>query len=277
MVSQQVRMRRYDIIHFHYPYDEGLGVIFAAKMFNIPTVATIFGGMIVEASERNPKTIPFLRYVINNTDAPFSITEISRKVTLNLGGIEKFIRVIPVGVDYEKYSSFEVEKKEFRRNLGISDDERVVLLVGPEFDKGIVESLINLSEKLGIRDRVIFTGEVSEEFLISCYKVSDLLVSYPRTQITTAIMPVVEAVASGITVVAASIGALSEYIIDGKNGFLIKPNEPEVLAEKIMDIMTNPKNNKIDRSIARQKFSWSVISKRFIEIYMNLIETKRRK
>jgi glycosyltransferase involved in cell wall biosynthesis len=46
----------------------------------------------------------------------------------------------------------------------------------------------------------------------------------------------IEAMASGIPVIASNIGGLKEIIENGKNGFLIEQKNPEILAKKIIQI-----------------------------------------
>jgi len=51
---------------------------------------------------------------------------------------------------------------------------------------------------------------------------------------------VVEAIASGLPVVASNVGGIPESVIDGYNGFLIQPSDPKVLAIKILDLINDP-------------------------------------
>ena len=44
---------------------------------------------------------------------------------------------------------------------------------------------------------------------------------------------VLEAMASGLFVISTGVGALSEVIEDGVNGFIVKPENPQELAEKM--------------------------------------------
>ncbi|HDK81978.1 MAG TPA: glycosyltransferase, partial [Nitrospirae bacterium] len=48
---------------------------------------------------------------------------------------------------------------------------------------------------------------------------------------------VMEAMASGVPVVATDVGGVSELVIDGETGFLVPSQTPELLAEKISILM----------------------------------------
>jgi glycosyltransferase involved in cell wall biosynthesis len=53
-------------------------------------------------------------------------------------------------------------------------------------------------------------------------------------------MVVLEAWARGRTVIAHRIGALPELIVDGENGFLVEPFQPQLLAEKLNHAFNSP-------------------------------------
>lgn len=72
-------------------------------------------------------------------------------------------------------------------------------------------------------------------------------------------LPVLEAISLGCAVISTNSLGVNDIIVDGKNGFLVEPKNPELLAEKIIKVM---ENKKIETEIAlsglsRSKdFSW---------------------
>ncbi len=48
-----------------------------------------------------------------------------------------------------------------------------------------------------------------------------------------------EAMAAKLPVIATNVGAVPEIIEDGKNGFVVEPRKPELLAQKIKELMDN--------------------------------------
>ena len=50
----------------------------------------------------------------------------------------------------------------------------------------------------------------------------------------------IEAMSVGTPVIASNVGGISEVIRDGIDGFLVPPNEPKILADKICYIFQNP-------------------------------------
>jgi glycosyltransferase involved in cell wall biosynthesis len=53
-----------------------------------------------------------------------------------------------------------------------------------------------------------------------------------------------EAMAHKLPVVATKIGAIPEMIIDGKNGYLVEPDRPQQLAEKLIELIGSPEQCK---------------------------------
>jgi len=64
---------------------------------------------------------------------------------------------------------------------------------------------------------------------------------------------VIEAMCYGIPPIVTSVGGLPELVEDGKSGYVIAPNDPLALAEKIMDLYQHPETKKRLGQKARQR------------------------
>ena len=51
---------------------------------------------------------------------------------------------------------------------------------------------------------------------------------------------IVEALAAGLPIISTDQGAISESVIEGKNGFIVETNSPEQIADKIIFLINNP-------------------------------------
>ena len=57
-------------------------------------------------------------------------------------------------------------------------------------------------------------------------------------------MVVLEAMAAAKPIVATDVGGVSEAVIDGLNGFLVRPRDPDSMAKAILRLLRNPNEAK---------------------------------
>lgn len=98
--------------------------------------------------------------------------------------------------------------------------------------------LEQLAAQLGIADRVTFTGRVDDEVLRDAYTRATVL-AMPSTAELQSIVTM-EAMSSGLPVVAANAMALPHLVKDGDNGYLFAPDNAADLAAKLERILTLP-------------------------------------
>jgi len=83
---------------------------------------------------------------------------------------------------------------------------------------------------------------------------------------------VVEAMASGIPVVTVDSGAVSEYILDGVNGYLVPPNDIEGLADGIHKALSSNNTEIIKRTLRdAQQFSLDQGCQNLNDYYQQLL------
>ena len=89
---------------------------------------------------------------------------------------------------------------------------------------------------LGIGDRVVFHGRVSEEELRATYTKADVFAIASIAELQS--IATMEAMASGLPVVAANAVALPHLVHDGENGYLFTPGDADEMAEKLRLVLT---------------------------------------
>ena len=91
-------------------------------------------------------------------------------------------------------------------------------------------------------------------------------------------MTVVEAMACGLPVIASSVGGIPESVVDGKNGFLIPPQAPSLLAAKILELIENPglrtAMGRHSRKIAEEKYGLRKMCKTIEESIDDSVKAK---
>jgi glycosyltransferase involved in cell wall biosynthesis len=88
----------------------------------------------------------------------------------------------------------------------------------------------------------------------------------------------VEAMASGIPVVTVDSGAVSDYIIDSVNGYLVPPNDAEKLANTLQKALQSDNQEMIQCALQGAKqFSIEQTCQNLHEYYQNLFDFWKNK
>lgn len=96
-------------------------------------------------------------------------------------------------------------------------------------------NLVKLSKKLGIEKEVIFTGFVADKDLPFLYRIADIFAIASIAELQS--IATMEAMASGLPVVAAKAMALPELVHHGKNGYLFIEGDAKTLSNQIVKIL----------------------------------------
>lgn len=159
--------------------------------------------------------------------------------------------------------------------LALLDDHLRLTLVDDGMpDKTLAPSLV---KDLGLEQRVVFTGKVSDEELVRLY-CSARLVVIPSLYEGFG-LPAAEAMACGAPVVATTAGALPEVVEDGVSGLLIPPASPQALAHAIKKLIND---DHLSRSLssagisrATQLFGWRPTAERTLEAYHQILQKNK--
>jgi glycosyltransferase involved in cell wall biosynthesis len=102
-------------------------------------------------------------------------------------------------------------------------------------DGPLEKTLRQTSRDLGIYGVMHFAGQRDDVPALlkelDCFALPSLWEGFP--------IVILEAMAAGVPVVATDIPGNDESIHSGKNGWLVPPNNPQALAERVVDLLTN--------------------------------------
>lgn len=144
------------------------------------------------------------------------------------------------------------------------------LLVGPDW--GYRAELESLASRLGIRDQVIFTGELDEQELLRAYGLCELVILPSLGEATG--LTILEAMAAEKPVVASRLPTIAEFVKNGRDGLLFEPGDIKMLEDSVVMVMNNQelKQRLIEngRRIARQR-DWSRIAGLVEKIYEQIL------
>ncbi len=90
---------------------------------------------------------------------------------------------------------------------------------------------------------------------------------------------ILEAMASGLPVVATSVGGNPELVMHGQTGTLVPPSDPNKMALAIHDYVLNPEKGKLQGSAARMRveqfFGLDTMVKKYMDLYDRALERSR--
>lgn len=255
--------RRYDIIHCHFGWNGRR----ALTMRNLGAlegpIVTTFHGYDANLLPR-VEGLDLYKELFKHGELFTVGSEFMRERILSLGAPKTRIAKLPMGVDVSKFRATECWKREtgtFRlltvarlvevkgigyalRAIALIRDEGLKLRYLIAGDGPLRAELEELAIRLDIAGIVQFRGRVTQEEAISLYERADaFLLPSIRTQSgEEENQPVVlaEAQASGLPVIATSIGGITESMRDRESGILVPPRNPEALASAILHIAQHP-------------------------------------
>lgn len=100
--------------------------------------------------------------------------------------------------------------------------------------------LLNLTKKLQLEKHVQFLGWIGNKELDAYYKKASIIV-VPTVSSEAFGLVILEAMRVGRPVIGTNVGGIPEIIDDGVNGYLVEPENPEQIAEKVMKLFSEEK------------------------------------
>ncbi|MDO8676323.1 MAG: glycosyltransferase [Candidatus Azambacteria bacterium] len=97
------------------------------------------------------------------------------------------------------------------------------------------QNLETLAEKLGVKKSITFTGFIPDKDFQNIYRIADIFVIASIAELQSIVT--MEAMASGLPVVAVNAMALPELVRDGENGYLFPDGDSKILAEKVLAVL----------------------------------------
>jgi glycosyltransferase involved in cell wall biosynthesis len=136
------------------------------------------------------------------------------------------------------------------------------------------ESLEETAHSLGINNRIKFLGWQSKSALVECYRRANLFV-YPSRHEG---MPnvVLEAMASGLPVIASEIAGNEELVLPGETGLLVPPENIEDLRAAIRELILDHQRRKIMGAAAQKRveeqYTWAGTAQQYLELLNTALE-----
>jgi glycosyltransferase involved in cell wall biosynthesis len=300
-----MRRERPHIVHTHTAKAGLLGRL-AARLAGVPVIAHTFHGHVLHGyygPAKNRLLRRMERSLARFTDRLVTVSEEVKRDLVGYGvaAAEK-ITVIPLGFDLEPFLSSSTRRGEFRRELGVGGESRLVGIVGRIFpiknhrlfldaaamiaagnravrfvivgDGALRAALERQAKDLGIADRVLFTGWRRD--LPRIYADLDVLAVSSDNEGTP--VSAIEAMAAGCPVVATRVGGLPDLIDDHKTGRLVPPRDASALSTAILELLDDSAAaRELGRNAAdavRQRFTVNRLIGDMDRFYSRLLDEK---
>lgn len=291
------RLGEFDIVHLHYPFFGGVEPVWLRKIVGgkkcklvihyhmdtddlSPTAKLLsLPSKLIESSlfkQADAITCASLDYIDNSSIGSFY------KNNKN-----KFYE-IPFGVDTERFKPDgnwlkpknvilfvgALDKAHNFKGLDILlqamvkiDNKKLIIVGGGD----MLDYYSEYAKKIGAKDKVNFIGKVSDAELPKYYNQADLFVLSSTNKHEAFGLVLLEAMASGLPVIASDLPGVRKVFTDGQEGLSAKIADPFDLAEKIKRILSDEAARARIAQSARQlaigKYSWKKSVQKLNEIY----------
>ncbi|MEI6378405.1 MAG: glycosyltransferase family 4 protein [Candidatus Falkowbacteria bacterium] len=203
----------------------------------------------------------------------------------------KFVQV-PFGVDADKFHPGENQQKQILFVGGLDKAhyfkgldillEAFAGLSGPMIDYRLVivghGDLLpvyrEMAVKLGVAERVDFRDQVNDAQLAEVYRESSFLVLPSINRNEAFGLVLLEAMASGLPVIASNLPGVRSVFRNGQHGYLVRPGDTDDLGKKIWQLAANDQQYQMMRTAARElvleRYTWQKAAERLNELYFRI-------
>lgn len=293
-------IKKADIVHIHgHVYLTSLTATIIAKKLNKRIILTqhntfiSYNNILLNFTQKYADKL-IGRYVIKSSDNIISVSKKTSEYINSIVNIKDKIRLSYNGVDINvfkpsknklidkqmmKYKNqficFTVRRLTFKNGIDtilktaerLINEKNLMFLIGgtgPDFNK--ISEYINAKKLSNVK----LLGRVPDEILPQYYRISDVFI-LPSKQGEGFPLVILEALSSGIPVIATRSGGHVELIKNNYNGYLVSVDNSRQIAKLIKQLFKNRKLllklGKNSSNLVRKHLSWKINTKDLIQIY----------
>lgn len=285
----------FSLIHAHCAYPDGYGAFLIARRLKLPIIVTAHGSDINRYAAREDIR-PLVKKSLSGSARVIAVSNALKEKIVSLGVDPKKVEVIPcAAADAERFAPR--DKVACREAVGADKEGKVIVFVGDLVqvkgisfllravdalrekipglslyivgDGALRETLMAEAEALGLSSVVRFKGAVPHAEVPEWIGCADVLCLPSMSEG----MPnvVIEALSSGVPVVASMVGGIPDVVKDGVNGFLVPPAECDALARALERALAARWDIK-SVTVGTEGFRWASLAERNISAYRDVLE-----
>ncbi|HEY8599276.1 MAG TPA: glycosyltransferase, partial [Thermomicrobiales bacterium] len=302
--ARLVRRLRPDLVVAHWVIPNGPPAALIARLTDRPLVVSLHGSDVFLA-ERKAIIGRGARAVFGTAAAVTACSPDLAARATKLGANPAQTATIPYGVDPTRFRpATPDERAAIRRELGLRDDERLVLTGGRLVHKkgidvaidafataavqgagasrlvifgygDLQDALMAQVARLGLTERVIFAGKIERDRVTALFAAADLFLlpsvhdhagnvdGLPNT--------LLEAMATGLPIIASNVVGVPTVIDDGVEGLLVPERDVAALSAAIAGLLHAPARaatlGAAARSRVERELTWPQIAQRYLAVY----------
>ncbi|MCB8979998.1 MAG: glycosyltransferase family 4 protein [Ardenticatenaceae bacterium] len=228
-------------------------------------------------------------------------SESIKEILTETYGVTQGISVLPTGIDVAQYQK--AEAGNIRQQRGWAEDDTILISVGRLAKEKNFETLITavapviqkhphvrlvilgegeeragleaLAEELGVAERVNLIGTIPFDEVPNYLKAADIFCFASVTE--TQGLVTLEAMATGLPVVAVDATGTRDAVHDGQEG-LLTPNEPEPLTAALEKMIEDAEmRQKMAETAVHKAYEFDIqkLAKRLVQVYEEAIEARK--
>ncbi len=291
-----VKLHQLDLLHVHYAIPHASAAYMAQQILKsegieIPYITTLHGTDITLVG-KDASFEPVITFAINRSNAVTTVSESLKADTLSEFDVTNDIEVIP---NFIEPDSYQLDKNNIYKERYAPNGEKLIshisnfrpvkrvedvvkifhgirqvipsrlLLVGDGPDRTKAEQMCR---QLGFCEDVLFLGNLksTKEVL----NISDLFLLPSETESFG--LAALEALASGVPVVASDTGGIPEVNQDGFSGYNSVVGDVEMMIENSLKVLSDPIKYSENAKIQASKFDISKILPKYLTLYKGLLK-----
>lgn len=285
----------FELVHAFFSVPGGLQAFALRRTFHLPYIVSLRGADVPGYSERFSFLYffikPLIRMIWSQAARVIANSQGLRELALRTNPRER-IDVIPNGIDTKHFfpepknrppgkwiitsgASRVTRRKGLEyliRAVALLKDAHphiVLKILGDGNDKARLEKLV---EEWKLQKHVEFLGRIPREKTAPYYQEASVFVLPSQNEGMSNAM--LEALASGLPIIATATGGSTELVKEGENGFLVHMRSPEDIAEKLRMFLDNPELlNKFGVASRKraEELSWEKVAQEYVGVYKNVI------
>ena len=286
----------FDIVHAHAALPAGHAALRVAEKFGKPCIVTVHGADMQTAVDISPNCAKVVGNVLTQASRTVFVSNKLRRLAVKRFGYHTNWCVIPNGIDPTILHPERLNQYSFPTILSVSN---LIKSKGIEFnllairelvakypslqylivgDGPAYKELVKLTRALDLVRNVTFLGKRTQKEVMSFMASCDLF-SLPSWREGFGVV-YLEALAHGKPVVGCKGEGLEDFVVDGVNGRLVRPNDVIDLTAAIDELLSHPERAQEmgahGRTMVLEHFTWQRNAFRTIALYQKVWADHRR-